>query len=433
MKKQVRVFLALTAVLAALGLVFTGCDLGGDGGETNKITGVVRDSVSGDLVAAVTVSFGSSTDTTGGDGAFSFDLGASSGTLIRSWSTSASGYHFEYWEEVAVDASQDVDLQVYIGPIDNSGYPTRQIDLTVKDSGGAEIPTGWAVSLGVLNKNGGRDDWVADDLTYINGGPNTLDTHTFGSDCLVVAAVEDNTGAPQFVAWARQVDLSAATTPLTLTATAGTAVDITADAIGNMGALTLWTPYGPVDAGEWMFASSTLITGTIYNPYGYDGSWAQMRLDTSDTNYDKLLVSTSSISSIGTSVTLPALNDTLGPNAGYAGFSVSYSASTGVLSFPAVSGASSYFVYMEETSGPWLGQIFSLSESITLPQWLRTRLVGVTANVNVTATAGGIGTAYLSQMVGPGSPYPPDSRMAFALVKGGTEPGEGYVETGVAF
>lgn len=72
MKKQVRVSLVLAVVLAVLGSVLTGCDLNGDGDRaTNSITGVIRDSVSDDLVAVVTVTFGSSSVTTGTDGSFS--------------------------------------------------------------------------------------------------------------------------------------------------------------------------------------------------------------------------------------------------------------------------------------------------------------------------------------------------------------------------
>ena len=105
MKKQVRVSLILTVMLSALGLIITGCDIGGDG-ATNKITGVVRDSASGELVAAVTVSFGSSSTTTGADGSYSLDLGASSGVVTGAFSVYGSGYTSRYVEQVPVDASQ---------------------------------------------------------------------------------------------------------------------------------------------------------------------------------------------------------------------------------------------------------------------------------------------------------------------------------------
>ena len=399
--------------------------------EPSTLTGVVRDSVTGEPVDNTTVSFGGSSVTTGSDGAFSFDLGASSGTVSGSWGISASGYEFLFLEQVAVDASQNVDLPVYMSPIDGSGYPTRQIDLTVNDSGGIEIPDGWEISVQILNSNGGSEDYG---IHYTNGGPNTFNTPTFGSDCLVVVKVKDLTGAPQFIAWARQVDLSTATTSLTLTATAGTAIDITADAIGNMGMLTLGTPYGPVDVGEWMFESDTLISDTIYNPYGYDGLWAQMGLDTSDPSYDKVFFSTSAISSIGTQVTLPALDETLGPNAGYVGFSVSYSASTGVLSFPAVSGAQFYCVQIMEdvASDTRLGQIFSMSESITLPQWLRTDLAGVTADVVVGATDSNR-TLLLISDIGSVWEFPPDIKLGASVRKGGEDFSDGHVEMDVPF
>jgi hypothetical protein len=426
----------LTIVLpVALLLIFTTCDNGGKGAQ--MLTGVVRDSVTGEPVAGVEVTFGSSSVTTGSDGAYSFVLGDSSGTVIRSWGTHKDGYEYRYWEEVAVDASQGTTVQVHIDrsglntanySYADLGYLTRKINITVKDSGGTEIPTSWNVFVGVFNSNGGSSGQYL--FGYVNGGTNTLDTPTFGSDCLVVAAVKDNTDALQFVAWARQVDLSAATTPLTLTATTGTSVNITADAVDNMGMLTFWTPYGWVGVGEganeWMFTSSTL-SATIYNPYGYDGFWAQMKEDISDPNYDKMLFSSSAVSPIGTSVTLPALDATVGPNAGYVGFSVSYNASTGVLSFPPISGTWGYAIEIREpvTGGYRRHSIVSTSTSIALPQWLRTELAGKTRDVSVMATDGSE-VPPLSNMW---AEFPPDIKLGFTVPKGADE----YVATGVAF
>jgi hypothetical protein len=92
-KKQIMVMLVLMAALIGLGFVFTGCDLSGNGnGATPKITGVVRDSVNGDPVDGATITFGERSATTGADGSFSIDLGDSSGVVIDSWSTRASGY-----------------------------------------------------------------------------------------------------------------------------------------------------------------------------------------------------------------------------------------------------------------------------------------------------------------------------------------------------
>jgi hypothetical protein len=438
MKKGGRVLFVLTVVLAALGLVIMGCDLGGNGGATRKITGIVRDSVNGDPVNGATVTFGDSSATTGADGSFSLDLGASSGVVISSWSMRASGYDLTYWEQVSVDGSQDADVPVYInrlgvdtamGDWTDYGYSTHQIDLTVKDSGGNEIPTGWRVEAEVLNSNGGSDRGTH--LTYTNGGPNTFDTPSFGSDCLVVATVEDDAEVLQFVVWAKQVDLSASTTPLTLTATdSPTIVDITADAVGNLGMITLITPYGSVEGGFWEFSPNASLSGVeVYNPYVYEGSWAQMSIDTSDPNYDKLLLSTSSVSSIATPVALPAIDATLGPDEGYTGFSVTYSDSTGVLAWPAVSEASFYAVSIYTDAAPLPGsyrpaQFYLASESITLPQWLRDDLAGLTATVIVTA-GDGSGTADLSDLVGAGD-FPPDMKWGFANKKGGMDPGEGY-------
>lgn len=434
----------VTVVTLSIGLfgLLTGCPDNGVGpsqdGVTKKISGVVRDSISGDPVSGVTVTFGDSSTTTGADGSFSLDLGVTSGVATGSWSTSASEYEYNYWEGVVVDTSKDSDLRVYIKnpgvyTAGKDGYSTRKIDLTVKEDGGTEIQTGWKLSGKVLNSNGGLG-WFY--CTYTNGGPNIVDTPTFGSDCLVVANVKDDTDALQFVVWAKQVDLSVSTTPLTLTEIAGTSMDITADEALNIGMLTLWTPYGPVGMGEWKFTSSKLISGaTLYNPYGYEGCWAQMKVDISDPDYEKLLLSTSAIALIGTSVTLPSLDATLGPDEGYSGYSVSYDESTGVLSFTPVSGASYYLIEIREPAGApeeyyRLASIYSESESITLPQKLRDELSGVTADVRVTAADFGNSTLYLSEIF---HEFPSNMRAGFALEKGGSSLDEGYVEAGMAF
>lgn len=445
--KWVYVVTVATLSIGLFGLLM-GCPDNGVGpspdGVTKKISGVVRDSVSGDPVSGVDVTFADSSTTTGVDGSFSLDLGVTSDVVTGSFSTSASGYEYNYWEEVVADTSKDSDLQVYIknpgvdtaGPSGaDPGYTTQQLNLTVKDSGNNEIPTGWKLSGKVLNSDGGVA--YLGIHNYTNGGSNIVDNPTLGSDCLVVANVRDNTDALQFVVWASQVGISSsAMTSLTLTETACTSVDITADEALNMGMLTLWTPYGLVNGGEWEFTSSKLISGaTLYNPYGYEGNWAQVKLDISDPDYEKLLLSTSAIEPIGTSVTLPFLDDTLGPDAGYTGFSVSYSPSTGVLSFPAVSGASYYLIEIREptgTPGAYYrhASIYLASESITLPQRLRDDLSGVTADISVTAADMGNSTFYLSEIF---HEFPPDIKAGFALEKGGSSLDDGYLEEDVAF
>ena len=421
MDKQVKVMLALTIVLVALGLLVPGCDLGGGGGATNKITGVVRDAGSGDLVAAVTVSFGSSSATTGVDGSFSLDLGASSGVVTDDFSVYCSGYISRFVAQVPVNASQSTSLTIYLDRIDVSTYTPHQFDLTVEDETSTEIPAGSYVIGAVLNTNGGFSTFEINN--YTNPGTNTVNTAAFGSDCLI--AVHAYT-ATDFVAMARQVDLSLFSSNQTLTGTAGTSVSVTPDTIGNHGMLMLQTPYGGLEVfGDEITASPDSIT--IYNPYNYDGFWAQAVLDTTPPDSDKMYISTSSVGPIGSSVSLPALNLTLGPSGGYpAGYSMSYSAPT--LSFDTVTDALVYvlFVY-DQATGDDLAVIFSFSTSVTLPSWLVTELSGTTADA-VLVTQDSSGNLDLAAFSRLGS-YPPDVQLGVGLANGGTDYADGYLQT----
>lgn len=425
MKTHVRISLVLTVVLVALGLVIAGCDLGGNGdGATNKITGVVRDSASGELVAAVTVSFGSSSTTTSADGSYSLDLGASSGVVTGDFSVYGSGYTSLYAEQVPVDASQSTSLTVYVDPIDISGYTTNQFDLTILDQYSTEIPDGSDVFAVVMNSNGGYSRfWII----YANPGTNTVDSATFGSDCLIAASVD--TGTTEFVAMAEQVDLSAASSNQTLSGTAGTSVSVTPDAPNYYGMLALQTPYGGQFTVWEDVVPSSPEDVTIYNPYNYEGLWGQMAMDTSPLDSDIMYVSTSQIGSIGDSVTLPAINAALGPTGGYpAGYSMSYSG--GTLSYGAVSGASFYLIWVYDQATPEahdLAWIMTDSTSFTLPSWLVTDLSGTTADVILSAvnTVGASVLTAFSRL----TEWPPEIQQAFALRNGGMGPEEGYEQT----
>jgi len=423
MKKQDRVLLVLTMAMVALGLVIAGCDLGGNGDEaTNQITGVVRDAGSGELVAAVTVSFGNSNATTGADGSFSLDLGASSGVVIDDFSVYGSGYISRFVAQAPVDASQSTSLTIYLDRIDVSTYTLHQFDLTVEDETNTEISTGSYVMGAVLNTNGGFSTFEINN--YANPGTNTVYTAAFGSDCLI--AVHAYTMSTDFVAMARQLDLSAVSSNQTLTGTVGTSVSVTPDTPGNYGMLMLQSPYGGLEVfADQITTSPDSIT--IYNPYNYDGFWAQAFLDTTPPDSEKMYISTSSVGPIGSSVALPALNLTLGPSGGYpAGYSISYSAPT--LSFDTVSDALVYVLFVwDQATGDELAVIFSFGASVTLPSWLVTELSGTTADVML-ITQDSSGNADLAAFSRLGS-YPPETQLGVALENGGTDYADGYLQT----
>jgi hypothetical protein len=400
------------------------------------LSGVVRDERDGSPISGALVTFGSSSATTGADGSFSFDMGPPSGTAIRSWGVWATDYSFEYWDEIAFDTTRNLTVTQLMSPFDYVSYPTHAIDLTIQDAAGVEIPTGWEVIVVTQNSLGGESDHH--ELVYVNGGTNRAFVSAFGSDCQVEAEIFDDQGAFRFPVLVRGVDLSAGTTPLTLTEVTATSVEVTADAVGNMGSLALVSPtYRPVGVGDMDFSGATTISGPLFNPYGDEGSWMQAALDTSNPLYEVLRVSTSPVEPlVGSSFVLPAIDYSLGPDEGYGGFGVSYSAANGVLSFPEVSGANLYIIRFRDPGGEdGFGQVVSSTANPTLPGWLRTALSGATCDLMVVASASNssidIGdvasvSTYHMDMI-------PDVSISFALLKGGTGIDDGYTQLGVTF
>lgn len=173
---------------------------------------------------------------------------------------------------------------------------------------------------------------------------------------------------------------------------------------------------------------------TIYNPYNYDGLWAQMTIDTSPFYSDTMYVSTSPVGPLGSNITLPLINSTLGPlEGGYPpGYSIIYSPVTGTISFAEVGGAKTYLIWVYEQATPpeepaCLVTLYTPDTSVKLPSWLTSELSGRTLDVTVTAEDQ-VGTLNLDLLSRPNE-WPGELQAAFAVGNGGQGPGEGYKQT----
>ena len=139
---------------------------------------------------------------------------------------------------------------------------------------------------------------------------------------------------------------------------------------------------------------------------------------------------------VGSSFVLPSVDSNVAPNEGYAGFSVSYSSSSGVLSFPEVSGANFYMIgFSVSSTDESLGRIISSSSSPTLPDPVRAFLSGATCDVTIVAGSA-IGSLDIEEVVSIATyqmDMYPNLKVDYVLAKGGTDTEDGYTQLAVTF
>lgn len=233
----------------------------------------------------------------------------------------------------------------------------------------------------------------------------------------------------------RQVDLSSPITALDINENeeSSTSILLSADAVGNYGGLMLITPYGylgenTLRGNSWKFNVSSTENVPVCNPFDYNGIWMQTATEDRVT-YTKAYMSTSAISFIGSSATLPSLNPNLGPNEGFGINPLSYS--NGVLSFPPLSGAKFYHFTLEDIgSGDDLGIIMTPNASISFPDWLKNTLNGLSVEFNFMGMDmdEDWDLSLLGRALGEFAP-PDNIKIASALPLGSGGLGEGYKQT----
>ncbi len=262
-------------------------------------------------------------------------------------------------------------------------HTTHTLSGSIYRSGPAPTADGTSAVFTVLNRSGGINTFnVTYSVTYSGGYSSPVSA--FGSDCLVAAQVDPG-GAPFFVVKS-QVDLSAASPPavdLTGDPAAAASVSLTGYAGGSQAQLAFATRYGHLSAQIVVLAGAG--TYTVTDPYGYQGSWLQAQQGPDNdpaTGFRKIYMSSSLPAAIGTSVSLPALNTSLGPTPAPDAGTLSYTG--GTLSIATVAGTDMYvfFLVNPSTSGQ-LGMILSPAPSVSLPSWLGGRLAGMTCTAQV--------------------------------------------------
>ena len=325
---------------------------GGGGGGSVVFSGKVLDNSTGAPIQGCQVQLGSYSTTSASDGSFSI---TASSAVTGPFLALATNYQFWYISSIQLPASTQGNI--FMMPMAGSG--AHNVKVYIYDA--VEIPQNTTVDFVVMNSAGGMFSYP--NASYVTGG-YTVATSAWGSDCLIVATVHTT---PQFVAMLRNQDLSSASTTASLGKSSSISVFVTGESTVSTGGLYLSTPYGFLNYTSFGLAMNPYLL-TLYNPYSYQGYWSQS-LSSSITGGYKYLMSTSNVGSIGTSVTLPALNHALGPSVVGAASTMSYSA--GTLSVSPVTGATQY---QFQLSG--LGMVISGTPSVALPTALRAFISG---------------------------------------------------------
>lgn len=278
-----------------------------------------------------------------------------------------------------VSLNMGTDSRVSLWTSATSAYPTCAVTVKILDSSLAEIGAGTNVDIFILNSSGGYTGRTS--VAYETNGC-TINSPTFGSDCLVAVAVHS---ATPFNVIATQKNLSTATT-VTLTQDTTPpdtiAVTITGDVAGYYGQLTLCTPYGTFGAGTIELSGNPAIaTLNVTNPSGYPGVWSQV-FQTTVGGASKMLMAVGSAAPIAATVTLPTVQP-IGATTLPDPNSIDYTG--GTLSIAEITGVNYYQFYLHNvTDGVPVGTVISTGRQVDLPAWLQSALAGREVYVGLT-------------------------------------------------
>jgi hypothetical protein len=343
--------------------------------------GTVLDYVTGAAVTGATIYHDSNSTVTDANGNYVISLGPNDG-MKHGFGISKTGYSFFYSESISPPEIGDIHTKNRITPYDTSAYPVRSIsghiyELQTDPLNPTEVEDGAYVSFTIYNIEGGSS------YAFVSAyqGGYSISSKTFGSDCLIEAKVSDYVTDGFTVIL--KADLSSPSTVLDLTEDTAhtTTVTVTGDALDNECQLVLLSPYGNLYLVYADFYASTVIQVAIVNPYGYKGVWEQSQIiDDYLPGHTKYLDRGSGIVDIGASVTLPAIDASIGPTEAADPSTISYSG--GILSIGSVAGANDYsFELYDPVSSRWLGYLYSCDPAIVVPLWVRDRLAGKTIRV----------------------------------------------------
>lgn len=351
----------------------------------SNLTGIVRDSVTGQGVSGTTITFGNYQATTNSVGQFSIEVGPSCGEISGEWVVYHDEYKFSFTSclsNIFLDASHGAQINPWISPRSTAGYEKRLLSGRIKDIDENEISDGSYVSINIYSS-----DWGSSNLFcfYDSGsGGYLVETPTFGDDCLVVFSWF---GGHEGSAMVNSVNLSTSTL-LNITEQNPDVVN-TMLIKNDMVIYILETPYGYVNGSMFQHPGpgSIDVALKINNPYDYPGYWLRQTLyeDNPVMGHGKIYHATSDEIALITNptVTLPDTSDTLGPDG--IGNAASISLANGILSVDPIPNTDAYLFYFdEEVINPNtgeseyhpLGEIMSFTHELTIPQTILTEFSG---------------------------------------------------------
>ena len=197
-RREVSEALAAAIVLAVL-TALVGCDCFGSEPEpqiTHKVVGVVRDVYTGQVVSGVMIGIHSHSATSAADGSFSIDLGTRDGVETGEVRIIAANYQSLYSASVQVDSGKDAEVDLFLQPCSSSTYPSHSLtghvyELQTSLSVPTEIPDGSSIRFTILNEQGGSNGlrFPITVSSYSQAAGYTINTKTFGSNCIISAMV----------------------------------------------------------------------------------------------------------------------------------------------------------------------------------------------------------------------------------------------------
>ena len=182
--------LLIFLLISLIGILITSCpstENGNDDPEngnpiTKSISGTIHDSYSAEPVSGVSVSFGDTSTTTDGTGAFTLTITQTpvNGKLKDTFIMYGEGYQFLYIEELSIDIEKTYDIDIPISPQNFGGYTMKELtgDIFYSD-GTTEISM---FSSPVINIFNGIENYNMNPL-YIDS--YLIDTPISGNDCLI--------------------------------------------------------------------------------------------------------------------------------------------------------------------------------------------------------------------------------------------------------
>jgi len=299
--------------------------------EVCTISGKVTDFVTGVGVPGAKVGFGSNIATTNVNGDYSVLVVENEEILGNFYFCKGAEYNFSILGGFSLTPVSDLVYNIEMDPVDIGGYPTHAVSGFIYLSDGVTEISSGSIDITIINEKSGIKDYI--NIAYTNGTGYSLDTVTFGNNCVLFIEVDDGTH-PIFNYYIDNIDLSSVNTTLNLTqpSTGYSTVNVTGvDGSYVMGIMEYSNSVSFIQVNTYLFGITNKDV-QIYNPGGENFYWSTVVYQSdypamNDFLYN-LKLSTPSVP--GPSVTLPVSSLTA-PAQVVQGSSIAYS--SGTLSF----------------------------------------------------------------------------------------------------